>query len=222
MASEVVLRKVEPNDAALLLKWYTDFETTKFMSTSLRCQKYTLENIQKDILSNDPDLEHAFMICTGNKPQPIGLAGIDGIDIDDQRGEIYFLIGDKEERGKGLSKKIIRQILEYAFNELKLNSVLANATIENKPSVRALESSGFRKVGVMKEYNLIGGKFLDEAFFNMTYQDYQSLKLPAVQKMILCVPQAICVSQAESHIETSPVETNPVETNPAEIVVSHN
>lgn len=211
MVSEVVLRKVEPNDAALLFKWYTDFETIKFMSTSLRCQHHTLENIQKDILSKDPDFEHAFMVCISNKPQPIGLAGIDGIDTDDQRGEIYFLIGDKEERGKGLSKTIIKQVLDYAFNELKLNNVMANATVENKPSVRALESAGFRKVGVMKEYNLIGGKFFDEAFFNLTYQDYQSLKHPVVQKMTICVPQA-----------ESPVEINTTETSPAEIIVSHN
>lgn len=176
VAGDLSLRKVEPGDAEILAKWYNNFDIVRYMNPVLRCKKHTKESVENEIKTSNPDFERLFVVYKDGKDKPIGEAGVDDIDLYDKRGEIFFLIGDSEERGKGYGKKIVMLLLDYAFNELKLNSVFATSTVDNRPSISALEKSGFKKVGIQRDYNLIDGKFVDEALFDILQKDYLAQK----------------------------------------------
>ena len=96
--------------------------------------------------------------------KPIGQAGIDDLDFLDKGGEIFFLIGDKDEKGREYSREIVQLLLHHAFKKLKLNSLFAAVTAENIPSLNVLEKAGFKKIGIRREYNFIGGKYFEEVF----------------------------------------------------------
>jgi diamine N-acetyltransferase len=113
------------------------------------------------------------MVYLKGKKDPIGHAGIDDLDFDDKRGEIFFLIGDRKEQGKGYGKEIVKLLLKYGFKQLHFHSIFASAVIVNISSQKILERSGFRKIGVRRGYNLINGKFLDEVFYDITIDDYK-------------------------------------------------
>jgi diamine N-acetyltransferase len=173
----ISLRLIERKDAQLIADWYNDSETARYMSTLVRCKYHTKDKVEKEIDEIDLDYERLFMVMEEGNPVPIGHAGIDDMDQHDRRGEIYFLIGDKKAKGKGYGKLIVRALLEYAFAELSLNMVCASVTIGNKPSMAVIEKSGFRKVGIMREYNYIKDVgFLDEAFYDITLADWKQMK----------------------------------------------
>lgn len=174
--AKLFLRKVEVKDAPLITKWFNDTETVKFMSTVVRCKLHTDESIEHQIKMSNPDFERLFMVCLEDRPEPIGHAGIDELDFYDKRGELFLLIGEKSERGKGYGVQIVNQLLDFAFNELKLNSVFATVTCVNKPSMAAFEKAGFSKIGVCREFNFIDGKFWDELFYDITLKDYTALR----------------------------------------------
>lgn len=174
--AKLFFRKVELKDVPLITKWFNDTETAKHMSTVVRCQLHTHESILEQIKMSDPDFERLFMVCLDDKPEPIGHAGIDEIDFYDKRGELFLMIGEKAERGKGYGVQIVNLLLDFAFGELKLNSVFATATCVNKPSMRALEKAGFSRVGIRREFNFIDNKFVDEVFYDITLKDYLALK----------------------------------------------
>lgn len=169
----IYLRPMQMEDAGLVAKWYNDKETRRYMSTTVRGYKYFPRDIKKEINENNPKEEQWFMICLKPSNQAIGQAGIDDLDFLDRRGEIFFLIGDKNEKGKGYSTEIVRLLLDYAFKKLKLNSLFATVTVENIPSLKVLEKAGFKKIGIRREYNHIGGKYLDEVFLDFTAKDYK-------------------------------------------------
>lgn len=171
----VYLRPMRLEDAKLVSDWYNDPETRKYMSTVVRGYTYYPRDIKKEIKENDPRKERWLIICLKSNDKPIGQAGIDELDFLDKRGEIFFLIGDKVEKGKGYSHETIRLLIDFAFKRLKLNSLYATATVKNLPSIKVLERAGFRKIGVRREYNYIGGKFWDEILYDLTKKDYRKL-----------------------------------------------
>ncbi|MBN2567554.1 GNAT family N-acetyltransferase [Candidatus Woesearchaeota archaeon] len=173
---QLSLRPVEPADAPLLARWFNDYENIKWMSTFVRCRKHTTEELRQDIVSSDPSSERLFMVYDEWGIEPIGHAGIDGIDQHDRRAEIFFLIGDRANQGKGYGRMILRLLIEQAFDAMGLNSLFATAAVENHASVRLLESGGFRRIGIRREFNLVDGAFVDEVFLDMTRKDYQAMK----------------------------------------------
>ncbi len=171
----IYLRPMRMEDAGLVARWYNDKETRRYMSTTVRGYKYYPKDIKKEIQENNPREEQWFMVCLKSSHKPIGQAGIDDLDFMDRRGEIFFLIGDKDEKGKGYSREIVRLLLDYSFKKLKLNSLFATVTVKNIPSLKVLEKAGFKKMGIRREYNRIGGKYLDEVFLDFTAKDYARL-----------------------------------------------
>lgn len=169
---DIYLRMVELEDADILSKWFNDKENVKYMSTIIRHKPNSKESVINEIENYDDNYERLFMVYLKGLEKPIGHAGIDDIDFNDKRAEIFFLIGEKEWKGKGYGKKIVRFLLDYSFNELFLNSLFASATVKNTPAVAILEKVGFKRIGIRRQYNYLNGKYYDEIFFDITREDY--------------------------------------------------
>jgi len=170
---KITLRPTSIKDAPLLVQWYNDEDNVKFMSTIVRCYHHTLKSVTQELKASNPDYERTFIILKNGKP--IGEAGIDDLDLHDKRGEVYILIGDKSEQGKGYGLIAMKKLVAYAFKTLKLNSLFATATIKNLSSIKTLQKVGFRKVGIRKEYHHLNGKFYDEVLFELLKRDFRNL-----------------------------------------------
>ena len=176
MVRRVALRKAVPEDAPLIASWYSDPEVAKYMSHVVRCRTYTPESVEKELGESDPDYERLFTVCLAESGEPIGQAGIDDIVMEDSRAEVFFLIGEKDEWGKGYGREIVEMLAEYAFEEMGLNSLFATAAVDNPASISCLERAGFCRIGVRREFNNIGGRYIDEVFLDLTRSDYLASK----------------------------------------------
>lgn len=170
--NRVFLRRVKVQDAPLLVRWLNDKRNTRYMSPIIRCHRHTLRSVRKEIKSLDPFYERLFMVYVRGQEKPIGHAGVDDIFFEDKRGEIFFLIGDRENWGKGYGKEIVDALLWYGFKRLHLNGLFATAAVDNIASIKILKKAGFKKIGIRREYNYINGRFVDEVLFDLTYRDY--------------------------------------------------
>ena len=170
------LREVRLADAPLLVRWFNDHNNVRYMSPIIRGKRHTLPSMKTEIRSIDPEYEQLFIVCRRKTQKPIGHAGIDDLFRLDKRGEIFFLIGEKDEQGKGYGKEIVSLLLEQAFGKLKLHSVSASAVLENKASIAILKKAGFRKIGVRRDYNRINGKYVNEVLFDLLVTEYLKKK----------------------------------------------
>jgi len=167
------LKKIELEDASFISNLFNDKDNVKYMSTIVRCIDHTTEEIEEEIKDSEEEFEQLFIVLDENNNK-VGHAGIDDIDDHDMRGEIFFVI-DKKFQGKGYGKEIVKLLLDYGFDNLKLNSLFASVAVLNKSAINVILVNGFKKIGVRREFNKIDDEFIDELFFDMIKEDYDKI-----------------------------------------------
>lgn len=68
---------------------------------------------------------------------------------------------------KGLMKQLCLHVIDYAFNELELNRIMANYMPSNRRSENLLKNLGFEREGLAKKYLCINGKWEDHVLTSL-------------------------------------------------------
>ncbi len=168
-------RDIRLDDIPVLLQWFNDTVISKFMEDpgSIQTEENLIEGFFVKI-PNDMDL----LIEAKGTGKSLGYCSIYDIDRVNDSAEISFLIGDGEQRGKGYGNEIVKLIVRICFESLGLNRVVASATTENIRSIKALEAAGFRRVGLLREYQVVDGRKYDEVLLEMLREEYLRLNPP--------------------------------------------
>lgn len=87
----------------------------------------------------------------------------------------YWL--DQHATGRGLVSRAARTMLDFAFDELKLNRVELRAEVNNQRSRAVAERLGFTLEGVHRHGWVRGGHFVDLAAYAMLANDWQRSKV---------------------------------------------
>ncbi|XEC96626.1 GNAT family N-acetyltransferase [Paenibacillus tarimensis] len=129
-------------------------------------QYYTI-NVQKQLLIDDRtnfDRGQLFKVWIYKIDDPNRIIG--SISLNNivrgafQSCHLGYRI-DQEEQRKGYMTEAIREMIFYAFNELKLHRIEANIMPRNKASMRLVEKLGFCNEGLARKYLKINGKWED-------------------------------------------------------------
>ncbi|MEA2056760.1 MAG: GNAT family protein [Patescibacteria group bacterium] len=91
----------------------------------------------------------------------VGAVCYNPIDKHNQRTELDIIIGNKNDWGKGFGSQAIAAILNYLFQDLKLNKIWIEARANNPRAVAAYEKVGFKVEGKLKEQDYFNGEFVD-------------------------------------------------------------
>ncbi|MDO8509108.1 MAG: GNAT family protein [Nanoarchaeota archaeon] len=101
-----------------------------------------------------------FSIRLKEENKVIGIIDIYSIKKEHKKAKIGYWIG-KKYRGKGLASEAVRAVINYAFNNLKLDKLSADTLVDNEASNILLKKVGFREVGIMQKERIIDGKAID-------------------------------------------------------------
>jgi ribosomal-protein-alanine N-acetyltransferase len=74
---------------------------------------------------------------------------------------------DGEFEGRGYMTRLVRHVIDYAFNALRMNRICANYMPANTRSARLLEKLGFVKEGYAEKYLCINGKWEDHVLTSL-------------------------------------------------------
>jgi ribosomal-protein-serine acetyltransferase len=94
-------------------------------------------------------------------------------DWNNRKTEIGFWLGESFQ-GKGLVTKSCRVMIDYAFNELKLNRVEMQCGAENTKSRKIPEKLGFREEGIIRQSGWIHDHFVDFVIYGMLASDWKN------------------------------------------------
>lgn len=106
------------------------------------------------ILRHFIDGKKTFAIIYNNKA--IGSLGIEEYnetalpELDNLRGRELGFVLSKDYWGKGLMAEAVKAVIEYLFNEVKLDFLVCEHFIENKQSCRVQEKCGFKHYKMAK------------------------------------------------------------------------
>ncbi len=100
----------------------------------------------------------------------VGEAGILSLNLNANRCVIgYNLLPDFW--GKGYATEISKSLIEYAFDELKVERVEALAMKSNAVSCRVLEKSGMTLEGVLRHFTKIQGVYENVCYYSIIASD---------------------------------------------------
>jgi RimJ/RimL family protein N-acetyltransferase len=143
------------------LGWLNDHEVSKYLCTG------RLPVTKDDVFSptGEKNLLFAVVYTENNASKYIGTISLHSIDWIARKGEVGYMIGDRNYWGKGVATEIIGLISNYAFDRLGLNKVTAGVVEGNIGSVKALEKNGFTQYGTNPQDYYLCGEFLGTHLF---------------------------------------------------------
>lgn len=144
----VSIRPLQKSDALTSFRWRNDSEVFKYTENTY-AQEITVETEMKWIekVINNPNDYRCAIIANGEYVGNVYLT-----DIDDKTANYHIFIGEKAFWGKGIARIASERIIEYAFNELKLDCIYLKVKTQNERAYRLYISLGFEDYSSDQEW----------------------------------------------------------------------
>ena len=168
----LILRPYEISDAPRASQLAGDKEVAE---TTFVPYPYTLELAANWIESHQNLIENGdaypFAVVLKEENVLIGTMTI-RIDKHHNKGELAYWIG-KEYWGKGFATEAAKKVIEFGFNQLRLNRIWAQIMSKNKASVKVLEKSGLKYEGTLKQDILRWDEYQDVDIYGVLKEEYK-------------------------------------------------
>lgn len=110
--------------------------------------------------------------------EPVGVIEFDPIDRETGVAELAVWV-HPDHQGQGYASEAVELMCGYAFDELRLHKVTANAYATNEASQALFEAVGFTREGVGREDAFFDGQYQDTVYFGLLEGEWRSHELPA-------------------------------------------
>lgn len=170
--ADITLRKLSFEDIELVRNWRNSPDVAPYMYN----EAHISEEQQKkwfEKVSIDSSSVYWIIEYEGKK---LGLASLTGIDRTLSSCYWAFYLGDLSIRGGGIGAKIEYNVLEYVFNELKLNKLRCEVFITNDKVIKMHEKFGFRREAYYREHCLKNDQKLDVVGLAMLQSEWAVIK----------------------------------------------
>ena len=147
----VKIRPLEINDAYTSVQWRNDPEVFRYTGTIYLNEikiESELEWIRKAIENNNAGKDYRCAILDDGKY----IGNIYLTDIHDGIATYHIFIGNKDYWGKGVAKQASLLLLQYAFQQLHLDSVHLRVKKKNINAYMLYKRIGFNEYGEDEEW----------------------------------------------------------------------
>jgi ribosomal-protein-alanine N-acetyltransferase len=105
--------------------------------------------------------------------QLIGTCGYHKWDKRHHRAEIGYDLSPGF-WGQGYMTEALRAIISNGFGHMDLNRIEALVYVENERSIRLLESLGFKREAILRDYFCLNGKFYDHYLYSLLRREWKT------------------------------------------------
>ncbi len=115
---------------------------------------------------------NAFIFAVRQKEieKLMGAVGIH-LDSSNHKAEVGYWIG-KDFRGEGYISEALKKIINFGFEELKLNKIYASHFLHNPASGKVLINCGMQWEGTQKQHIFKNGQFLDLVNYGLLRESF--------------------------------------------------
>ena len=172
-------REIELNDIEMIREWRNSEEVKRFMYNQ---KNITSEQQLKWYHSIKNDISSIYQIIE-YKEIAIGLSYITDISTNSSSCYWGFYIGAISFSGIGLGSVVEYEIIQYIFNELKLNKLRCDVMLENVRVINLHEKFGFRREAYYREHVILDGQKKDVIGLALLKNEWKAIQ-PYIHKQI--------------------------------------
>ncbi|RCX16183.1 ribosomal-protein-alanine N-acetyltransferase [Fontibacillus phaseoli] len=172
-SERLLLRRMEAEDALEMYRYWSDPEVVRYMNMPpFASTRDTLEMI--DLLNGLAESEDALRwgIELKESGKLIGSCGFNVWELAGAyRGEIGYDLG-REFWGHGYMSETLHIVLPYGYETMGLNRIEALVDPRNVASRALLQAFGFRKEGLLRDYQKTEEGFVDLLMYSLLKKEY--------------------------------------------------
>jgi ribosomal-protein-alanine N-acetyltransferase len=177
--ARVELRAITAADTDAIFRLFSDCDVMRFLTTPPLADR---EGARRLIAELDElrRLRLAFHWGVARKDDDdlIGTCTLHNVRAGHLRAEVGFALRPGE-WGRGLGSEVLTALCRFAFDELELHRLEADADPNNARCIRLLERHGFACEGLMRERWHQDGAGRDALFFGLLRRDFRAAPDPA-------------------------------------------
>ncbi|NER13286.1 GNAT family N-acetyltransferase [Leptobacterium flavescens] len=160
----IFLRALEPGDLDFLYQLENDESIWEVSETLTPYSKFILKQYLRNSHKDIYEVKQLRLAISDYDKNLLGLVDLFDFNPKNSRAGIGIVVLEKE-RKRGVGKEALKLISEYSFHHLNIHQLYANIAADNTASVRLFSNMGFKKIGVKKDWNYVGGSYVDELLF---------------------------------------------------------
>ena len=117
-----------------------------------------------------------FLFAETPLQPPIGIVALSGLHPTFRTANLWYVLGEANQAGRGLTTRAVSRLLEKAFQEWGLEAIQAWTVEGNQASIRVLERNHFRFAGRLRRCHWIGGIPRDRLLFDLLREEYRPIE----------------------------------------------
>jgi RimJ/RimL family protein N-acetyltransferase len=171
-------RAPEATDLERLAGWINHPDIRRYLAQrvfpiNLEAEREWLQNVSRQ--PQGAAREHVVMLFgLLGKEEPIGSAGLHGINWIVRRAEFGILIGDPAQWSRRFGREVTRRMAQYAFEDLNLNRVELRVNARNVRGRKAYEAAGFTLEATLRQATYADGQFDDILVMSLLREEWQA------------------------------------------------
>jgi len=168
------LRALVPADAPALHAIFSDLAVVRYWSAPPLTDLAEAAALQAEI---DALFQARTLLQWGivraDEDRVLGTCTLAEIDLHHQRAAIGFALG-RASWGQGFAREAVQALVDFAFLELDLHRLAADADPRNHRSLALLESLGFVREGHQRESYFVSDEWQDAVLFGLLRREWQA------------------------------------------------
>jgi len=168
----VPIQKINEELLEQIRIWRNSPEISKFMYNDHYISKEEHNNWYKNLKSKQ---DAKFWIIYYHDT-PIGIVNLSDIDYINKITNWGFYIGDKNYRGKGISKFILYHLMILVFEKMKFHKMYTTVLENNPIALNLYQKMGFKQEGLLKKHLLRGENYIDVYIMSIIDESWDNLK----------------------------------------------
>lgn len=154
---EVSIRPLELADLKFLHKWRNDKEIFDNLGGGYFPKSYSeMSEWMPSIVRNTVEQQRFLILFENNE---VGFISLTNINHKNGTSELGLYLGEKNYLGKGIAKKALNILIDYAKNTLNLRKISLNVLDDNDAAIHLYKKVNFVECGLKREERYVNGTY---------------------------------------------------------------
>jgi ribosomal-protein-serine acetyltransferase len=169
-------------DDEVSLRLFTKDDAAEFYNLTMSSKSYLKEwlgwlDYTKSVEDTEKNIQSRWKELIDNGGYPLSFAiiyngkiagtiGFNEIYRANKIGILGYWLGE-EFQGKGIMSKAFKALMDYGFNDLKLNRIEVRVAVENTKSRALPERFGFKEEGYIRQAEWLYDHFVDHVLYGL-------------------------------------------------------
>ncbi len=174
------LQPFEPSDFARLKGWISDEESLMLWSGPFFTHPLDDAQLHAYWLSGQqtPPVRYIYKAVLQPQSLVVGHIELNNIDWRNRAASVSkVLIGDSAWRGKGIASRMVRLLVDFAFEELHLHRLELKVFDFNEPAIHCYQNLGFKVEGHLRDYRKVEGGYWSSYLMSLLEDEWRAANI---------------------------------------------